>query len=68
MILFISYLISQQSQVEKIVGHATFTQDKCVEVAGQKYTAEHIMIATGGRPFIPSIPGKWLKYITMDLR
>ncbi|GFR86338.1 glutathione reductase [Elysia marginata] len=47
----------EKSKVEKIVGHATFTQDKCVEVAGQKYAADHIMIATGGRPFIPSIPG-----------
>ncbi|KAK3776325.1 hypothetical protein RRG08_039911 [Elysia crispata] len=47
----------EKSNVEKIVGHAKFTQDKCVEVAGQKYAADHIMIATGGRPFIPPIPG-----------
>ena len=48
-----------QSNIEKIIGHATFTDDKCVEVNGQKYTADHILIATGGRPQIPqNIPGK----------
>lgn len=51
-------LKNQQSDVEKIVGHATFVDDKTVEVKGQKYTADHIIIATGGRPLIPDIPGK----------
>ncbi|XP_064639387.1 glutathione reductase, mitochondrial-like [Lineus longissimus] len=45
------------SKVEKITGHATFTADKTVEVDGNKYTADHILIATGGRPSIPKIPG-----------
>ena len=47
-----------QSKVEKLVGHARFTADKCVEVEGQKYEAKHILIATGGRPIIPDIPGE----------
>ena len=43
--------------MEFISGHATFTDDRCVEVDGTKYSAKHILIATGGYPFIPPIPG-----------
>jgi len=39
------------------VGHAQFTEDGCVEVNGEKIQAKHILIATGGRPVYPSIPG-----------
>ena len=46
-----------QSKVEKIIGHATFTDDGCVEVNGEKIKAKHILIATGGRPILPSISG-----------
>ncbi|XP_046585393.1 glutathione reductase, mitochondrial-like [Haliotis rubra] len=46
-----------KSKVERIVGHASFTDDRCVEVNGQKYSATHILIATGGRPVFPDIPG-----------
>lgn len=46
-----------KSEVEFIPGHASFTEDRCVEVAGAKYTAKHILIATGGYPFIPTITG-----------
>lgn len=49
-----------QSKVEKITGHAVLTEDRCVEVAGQKYSADHILIATGGKPVVPTnIPGKY---------
>ncbi|XP_045201495.2 glutathione reductase, mitochondrial-like [Mercenaria mercenaria] len=47
----------EKSKVEKIIGHATFTEDGCVEVNGEKLSAKHILIATGGRPVLPSIPG-----------
>lgn len=48
--------------METIRGHASFTADPepTIEVDGKKYTAPHILIATGGRPVIPSdseIPG-----------
>lgn len=48
--------------METIRGHALFTADPepTIEVDGKKYTAPHILIATGGRPLIPSeseIPG-----------
>jgi glutathione reductase (NADPH) len=48
-----------------IVGNATFTADKTVEVDGDKYTADHILIATGGRPIIPNITGE--KYLVICL-
>ena len=43
--------------MEYIAGHAKFTGPKEVTVDGAKYTAEHILIATGTKPIIPSIPG-----------
>jgi len=45
------------NKVEVIKGFATFVDKNTVEVNGKKITAEHITIATGGRPSIPNIPG-----------
>ncbi|ROM78987.1 glutathione-disulfide reductase [Pseudomonas brassicacearum] len=39
-------------------GHARITGPHEVEINGQRYTAEHILIATGGWPVIPDIPGR----------
>ena len=47
-----------QSNVDFISGHANFVSEKCVEVNGQIYSAEHILIATGGVPSTPAIEGK----------
>ena len=39
-------------------GNAKFTGPKEITVNGEKYTAEHILIATGGHPKMDqSIPG-----------
>ena len=43
-----------ESKVELIEGYATFIDDKTLEVDGEQYTADHIVISTGGRPIIPS--------------
>ena len=43
--------------VTVINGFATFVDNKTVEVNGELYTADHILIAVGGRPTIPNIPG-----------
>ena len=43
--------------MEKIIGDASFTEDGCVLVDGQKYAAKHILIATGGVPVEANIPG-----------
>jgi glutathione reductase (NADPH) len=37
--------------------HARLVDAHTVEVAGQRYSAEHILMATGGWPFVPEIPG-----------
>ncbi|PHN63016.1 glutathione reductase [Pseudomonas sp. ICMP 8385] len=38
-------------------GHARLTGPHEVEINGQRFTAKHILIATGGWPQIPEIPG-----------
>lgn len=43
--------------VEIFNGQATISEPGIVEVAGQTIRAKHILIATGGEPFIPPIPG-----------
>ncbi|KMM78438.1 glutathione-disulfide reductase [Pseudomonas deceptionensis] len=45
------------SGVTLIEGHARLTGPNEVEVNGQRHTAKHILIATGGWPQIPEIPG-----------
>tara|TARA_R100001224_G_scaffold35752_1_gene20293 strand:- start:26707 stop:27903 length:1197 start_codon:yes stop_codon:yes gene_type:complete len=47
----------QSNGVEFIEGFAKFVDHQTVEVNGEKITADHITIATGGRPMIPEIPG-----------
>lgn len=47
--------------MEYISGHAVFTPDGNVKVGEDLYTAKHILIACGGRPLIPNIPGGSLK-------
>ncbi len=53
--LHISFL--EKAGVELISGRATFIDPHTVEVNGKKYTAEKILIAVGGRPVKPDIPG-----------
>lgn len=46
------------SGVTLLEGHARLTGPHQIEVNGQRYTAEHILIATGGWPQVPDIPGR----------
>lgn len=46
------------SGVTLLEGHATLKGPHEVEVNGQSYTAEHILIAVGGWPQVPDIPGR----------
>lgn len=48
------------SGVSVLTGHARLIDAHTVEVEGQRYTAKHILIATGGWPQVPDIPGKEL--------
>lgn len=51
--------------IQHILGFAHFTSSNSVEVNGNTYTADHIVIATGGKPIVPSVPGAELG-ITSD--
>ena len=46
------------SGVTLMEGHARLRGPHEVEINGQVHTAEHIMIATGGWPQVPEIPGR----------
>lgn len=45
------------NEVELIQGRAVFVDEKTVEVNGQLYTGDHILIATGGQPRVLDVPG-----------
>ena len=46
------------SGVTLLQAHARVVDAHTVEVEGKQYTAEHILIATGGWPHVPAIPGR----------
>jgi glutathione reductase (NADPH) len=47
-----------EAGIDLIQGHARFVDAKTLNVDGETYTADHIVIATGGRPIVPTdIPG-----------
>lgn len=41
-------------------GHAVLCDAHTVEINGQRYSAEHVLIATGSWPQVPAIPGREL--------
>ena len=53
------------SKVEVIRGRGKLTGPNSLMVEGQLYTAEHILLATGGYPTLPPLPGAELG-ITSD--
>ena len=48
------------SGVTLLEGHARILGPHAVEVDGRRYSAEHILIAVGGWPQVPEIPGREL--------
>lgn len=46
-----------ESRVTIIEGRATLIDAHTVAIAGRRYSAKHILIATGGSPELPGIPG-----------
>ena len=48
------------SKVEIFKARAKVVDPHTVEVGGKRVTAEHILVATGGWPVVPDIPGKEL--------
>jgi glutathione reductase (NADPH) len=47
----------EKNGVTLIKGFANFVDKNTIEVNGKQYTADHILIATGGRPIKPNVPG-----------
>lgn len=55
----------EDSHIDLISGHGRFHDAHSVEVNGEIYTADHIVISPGGYPIVPDIPGAELG-ITSD--
>lgn len=55
----------ERSGVHRIAGRARFVESRVIEVAGERHGAEHVLVATGGRPRVPPVPGAELG-ITSD--
>src|SRR2546429_3706445 len=47
----------KNSGVEIIEGRGILVDPHTIEVAGRRYTAENILVAAGGHPTVPNIPG-----------
>lgn len=47
----------EDSRITRVRGQARFLDSQHVAVDGEVYSAEHIVIATGGRPIVPRVPG-----------
>ncbi len=45
------------SNIDYIEGQARFVDTHTLEVNGEHYTADHIVVAPGGYPVVPDIPG-----------
>ena len=45
------------SNIDEITGKARFVDARTIEVAGQQYSADHVVIAPGGTPMIPDTEG-----------
>lgn len=49
--------ILRDNGVELLAGRGTVVDAHTIEVNGTRHTAERILIATGGRPSLPDVPG-----------
>ena len=60
------------AKVERLSGHGRLVDAHTVEVAAPaggttRHTARHILIATGGKPFVPDFPGRELVVTSDDM-
>jgi glutathione reductase (NADPH) len=55
----------ERQGITRIQGQARFVDAKIIAVGEDRYSADHIVIATGGRPIVPRMPGAELG-ITSD--
>ena len=59
--------ILDKAGVELLIGRATLTGANEVSIAGQKRTAERILVATGGQPLSLDLPGVELAHVSDDV-
>ncbi|MBL8201409.1 MAG: glutathione-disulfide reductase [Chromatiales bacterium] len=52
--------------IAHIAARARFTGPHTVEAGGRVLSGRHIVVATGGRPSVPQIPGRELGYVSDD--
>jgi glutathione reductase (NADPH) len=55
-----------KKNIEHVVGRARFTDPHTVVVDGRTLSAAHLIIATGGRPLVPDLPGSELGLVSDD--
>src|SRR4051794_11995105 len=48
----------KNSGVTLVNGWAQLVDAHTVEIEGKRHTARHLLVATGGTPFVPDIPGR----------
>lgn len=52
------FSISFQSKVEVFEGHAKFDENGVCHVGDHQIAGDHTLIATGGHPIVPDLPGE----------
>ena len=57
----------QSNKVELIKGFGKFIDNYTVECQGNRYTADHILIASGSYPAVPEFPGGELCWNSDDI-
>ncbi len=56
-----------QDNLTLVKDHATFVDDRTIEVAGETYRGDSVLIATGSRPVVPPIEGlESVPFLTSD--
>lgn len=58
--------ILDNAKVTLVEGYASFEDAQTVSVNGKRITAAHVLVATGGMPTRPDIPGKELGIVSDD--
>lgn len=51
------HMTFKKQGIEYIEGEAKYVEGKTFEVNGERYYGKNVLLATGGAPFVPNIPG-----------
>ena len=57
----------KRNGIQLIIGQAEYVKKNTFSVSGKEYFGKKILLATGGKPFVPNIPGlENVDYVTTD--